>query len=106
MFHQIWCKPGGRGAETILGTVSGSLDSPSISPEHAGMIPIMAANRQHALPRAVEDSMRFGLMSQANGLRLEPGVYGFALEGEHAEDALMHAGEVLVGYEPVEGLDS
>ncbi|GEM_PF-6354646 len=50
--------------------------------------------------------MRFGLMSQANGLRLEPGVYGFALEGEHAEDALMHAGEVLVGYEPVEGLDS
>ena len=39
-------------------------------------------------------------------LRLEPRVDGLALEREHAEDALVHPGEVLVGYEPVKGLDA
>lgn len=39
------------------------------------------------------------------GARLETGIDGLALECEHAEDALVHPGGVLVGHEPVEGLD-
>ena len=65
MFHQISCKPGGKGVETILSTVSGSCDSLTTSPEHAGTLQIMAANRHSAVLRVVEDSMRFGLMSGA-----------------------------------------
>ena len=47
-----------------------------------------------------------GIDTVANWLRLEPGVDGLALECEHSEDALVHPGEVLVGYEPVKGLDA
>ena len=38
--------------------------------------------------------------------RLEPWVDGFAFEGEHAEHAFMHLGQVSVGDEPVECLDA
>ena len=56
---------------------------------------------------------RFDLLGPVDGpdhqirdTPLEAGVDGFALECEHAEDAFVYSGRVLVGYEPVEGFDS
>ena len=66
---------------------------------------IVAAAALHGGGLAVAGDRLLGGGDGGRGLELEPGVDGLALQREHGEDALVHPGEVLVGHEPVEGLD-